>query len=152
MVKNTKQNEKERPNWEKEDLIERIYLKLLEGESRYRILLMLERDAFTDEDGKPMITSKMSRASRYNYIKDAYSRCETELKESRDQQRQIFWERAMNVYNDAIQAKDRANALKALDMVAKLSGIYAPEQKEIMAEVNQTVEISFGLGEEQDEG
>lgn len=137
--------DKKRPKWDKEDIIERIYLKLLEGESRYRILLMLERDNFTDEDGNVIKTSNLGRASRYNYIKEAYTRCETELKENRDEQRNIMWERLLSVYNDAMTAKDRGNALKALDMIAKLSGIYAPEQSEVKAEIDGNIEISFGI-------
>lgn len=138
---------KQCPKFEREELVELIWLKLIEGESRYRILLMLERDAFVDQDGNTIETSKMSRTSKYDFIKEAYTRCETELKENRDKQREILWERIMSVYQDAMTqpVHDRGAALKALDMIGKLAGLYDAEKHEINATVDSKVTISFGF-------
>ena len=54
----------------------------------------------------------------------------------------------MSVYNDAIENRDRQNALKALDMGIKLSGLYE-EKKDINITGNINANISFGLEEEE---
>ena len=71
----------------KEELIELIFLDLINGESRYRIMLKLNRDAYPGHK-----TSKLSRTSKYNYIQEAKLNCEPELKETRDNQRKLLYQ------------------------------------------------------------
>lgn len=139
--------EKKRPKFEREDLVEMLYLKLLEGESRYRLKLMLERDNFKDQDGNTIKSSAYSRTSHYNFIAEAYDKCHTELKENRDVQRNVLWERILSTYNDAFNNHDRANALKALDMMAKMGGLYEPDRVDVNANVDHKVTVSFGVEE-----
>ena len=139
-----KSSTKRKQPLKKEALIELIWIDIVEGMSRYQIMLKLERDAY---DG--FETSKLSRTSRYNYVQEAYNNCKVELGEEKERQRDLFYERILSVYNDAVDARDRANALKALEMAAKLSGVYNDKQ-----EVNVTgtinANITFGLEDEED--
>ena len=112
-----KSSDKPREPFDKEALIELIWIDLVQGESRYRILLKLERDAY---DG--FTTSKLSRATKYNYIQEAYNNCKATLEEEQSKQRELFYERILSVYNDAITSGDRGNALRALELAVKLSG------------------------------
>ena len=124
----------------KEELIELIFLDLINGESRYRIMLKLNRDAYPGHT-----TSKLSRTSKYNYIQEAMLNCEPELKETRDNQRKLLYQQILGVFNDAQMANDRQSALKALDMLSKVAGLYAKEEKDVNISGNINATISFGL-------
>ena len=124
----------------KEELIELIFLDLINGESRYRIMLKLNRDAYPGHN-----TSKLSRTSKYNYIQEAMLNCEPELKETRDNQRKLLYQQILGVFNDAQMSNDRQSALKALDMLSKVAGLYAKEEKDINLNGNINATISFGL-------
>ena len=137
---------KKREPLDKEALIELIWIDLVNGESRYRIMLKLDRDAY---DG--FTTSKLSRATKYYYIAEAYKNCEAERREEREKQRDLFFERILSVYNDAIMNRDRQNALKALDMGCKLANLSPKEEKDITLNGNINANISFGLDKEEED-
>ena len=130
----------------KEELIELIFLDLINGESRYRIMLKLNRDAYPGHN-----TSKLSRTSKYNYIQEAMLNCEPESKETRDNQRKLLYQQILGVFNDAQMANDRQSALKALDMLSKVAGLYAKEEKDINLNGNINANISFGLNKEDED-
>ena len=130
----------------KEELIELIFLDLINGESRYRIMLKLNRDAYPGDN-----TSKLSRTSKYNYIQEAMLNCEAELKETKDKQRNLFYQQILGVFNDAQMANDRQSALKALDMLSKVAGLYAKEEKDINLNGSINANISFGLNKEEED-
>ena len=137
-----KSSQKPKEPWDKQALIELIWLDLVQGESKYRILLKLERDAY---DGYH--TSHLSRSSRYNYIQEAYNNCKATLEEEQSKQRELFYERILSVYNDAITSGDRGNALRALELAVKLSGL-ASEKQDINISGSISANISFGLENE----
>ena len=128
---------------EKEELLELIFLDLIQGFSRYQIMLKLDRDAYSGHK-----TSKLSKACKYQYIQEAMLNCEAELKETKDKQRNLFYQQILGVFYDAEQANDRQNALKALDMLGKVAGLYAKEEKDVNISGNINATISFGLEEE----
>ena len=128
---------------QKEELLELIFLDLIQGFSRYQIMLKLDRDAYSGHK-----TSKLSKACKYQYIQEAMLNCEAELKETKDKQRNIFYQQILGVFYDAEQANDRQNALKALDMLGKVAGLYAKEEKDVNISGNINATISFGLEEE----
>lgn len=138
-----KTSDKKKIPIEKEELLELIFLDLIQGYSRYQILLKLDRDAYPGHN-----TSKLSRACKYNYIQEAILNCQAELKETKDKQRDIFYQQILGVFYDAQQANDRQNALKALDMLGKVAGLYAKEEKDVNISGNISATISFGLEEE----
>lgn len=130
---------------EKEELLELIFLDLIQGESRYRIMLKLDRDAYPGHN-----TSKLSRACKYQYIQEAILNCQYELKENKDKQRDIFYQQILGVFYDAQQANDRQSALKALDLIGKLAGLYAKEEKDV--NINGTIKANISFGIEQEDG
>ena len=138
-----KTREKKMIPLEKEELLELIFLDLIQGFSRYQIMLKLNRDAYPGHN-----TSKLSKACKYQYIQEAILNCQAELKETRDKQRDIFYQQILGVFYDAEQANDRQNALKALDMLGKVAGLYAKEEKDVNISGNISATISFGLEEE----
>ena len=138
-----KTSDKKKIPIEKEELLELIFLDLIQGYSRYQILLKLDRDAYPGHN-----TSKLSRACKYNYIQEAILNCQAELKETKDKQRDIFYQQILGVFYDAQQANDRQSALKALDLIGKVAGLYAKEEKDVNISGNINATISFGLEEE----
>lgn len=141
-----KSSDKTREPFDKKALIELIWIDLIQGESRYRIMLKLERDAY-----EGFTTSNLSRTSKYNYIQEAYNNCAEERAEKLEKQRDLFYERIMNVYNDALENRDRQSALKALDMGMKLGKLYPNEEKDINLSGNISASISFGLEEDNED-
>lgn len=141
-----KSSEKKRPKLWKEALIELIWIDIVNGVSRYQIMLKLERDAY---DG--FETSKLSRTSRYNYLQEAYNNCKVEMEDEKEKQRDLFYERILSVYQDAVDARDRSNALKALEMAAKLSGIYNDRQEVKVSSDGITINFAFAHKEEENE-
>ena len=137
---------KKREPLDKEALIELIWVDLVNGVSRYQVKLKLDRDSY---DG--FTTSKLSRATKYYYIAEAYKNCEAERREEREKQRDLFFERILSVYNDSIMNRDRQNALKALDMGCKLANLYPKEEKDINLNGNINANISFGLDKEEED-
>lgn len=141
-----KTSDKKKIPIEKEELLELIFLDLIQGYSRYQILLKLDRDAYPGHN-----TSKLSRACKYNYIQEAILNCQAELKETKDKQRDIFYQQILGVFYDAQQANDRQSALKALDLIGKVAGLYAKEEKDINLNGSINANISFGLNKEQED-
>lgn len=146
MNPNKATSEKARKPYDKEELVELIWCDLVNGWSRYQILTKLERNAYEGFD-----TAKCARTTKYNYIQEAYKKCQGELREEREKQRDMFYERLLSVYKDAAESRDRQNALKALDMAIKLSGLYAEEKKDITISGDIKATINFGLEENKEE-
>ena len=138
IIKKTK--EKKKIPVEKEELLELIFLDLIEGYSRYQILLKLNRDAYPNHK-----TSHLSRSCKYNYVQEAILNCQGELQETKEKQRDIFYQQILGVFFDAQQSNDRQSALKALDMIGKVAGLYAKEEKDINLNATIKANISFGI-------
>ena len=130
--------------FEKDELIELMWIDLCAGVSRYQIMLKLDRDAYTGYE-----TSKLSQASKYKYLQLAYSKCEGELQEEREKLRDLFYSRFLSVYEEAMENRDRQNAIRALDLASKIAGVYAEEKKDITLRGDIKATINFGIGEEE---
>lgn len=139
-------SDKKKKPLEKVLLVELVWKDLVKGLSRYEILRKLENDGY-----KGFKTSDVSRSSRYNYLQEAYENAKGELREEKEKQRDMFYERVLSVYKDALNSNDRKNALKALDMAIKLSGLYAEEKKDITLRGDIKACIDFGIGEDKED-
>ena len=144
-IQNKKSSHKKREPLDKEALIEVLWCEIVNGKSRFEIMKKLENDAY---DG--FETSKLCRTTKYNYLQEAYENCKVELAEEKEKQRGLFYERILSVYNDAIDARDRANALKALELCAKLSGVYT-DKKEVNVTSGEGITIKFGFDKKETE-
>lgn len=129
-----------------EELVQLCLVDLLNGSSRNDILQKLEKDMY---DG--FESSKYCRSTRYNILKDTYDRVKLELQENLDKQREVFYSRLLAVYQEAMMASDRQNALKALDMFARFGGLYEDKNKvELSGNLTQDVTISFGFSDDKE--
>lgn len=143
---NIQKNKKGRIPFEKDELIELMWIDLMSGVSRYQIMLKLERDAY-----EGFKTSKLSRASKYKYLQLAYGKCEGELQEERAKLRELFYSRFLSVYEEAMENRDRQNAIRALDLACKIAGAYAEEKKDITLRGDIKATINFGIGEDKED-
>ena len=77
------------------------------------------------------------------YVKmaiEAFTNTYTE--EDQEKQRQMWLERCEQILQDAIDSRDKASALKALDLIGKSMGIYA-EKKEVKVEGDVDIKFDF---------
>lgn len=121
-----------------ENIINEIWADLINGVSRYEAKQKLDNDLYT------IPTSHWTKAGKYRVIREAYAIAKSNLDEERDKQRELFYNRLLDQYADAVQAHDRMNALKALDMFAKFGGLYEDKHKvEVSGRVEQDITIDF---------
>lgn len=135
---------KVRPKFDREELVQLIYVDLINGVSRYQILLKLKRDQYEGFE-----SSKFSRSKQYDLIQEAYENCKIELKEQKEQQKELMYQRLLDVYQECRDARDRQNAISALKELKKLMGLDDPDKVDVTANVN--VDISFGLEDNETE-
>lgn len=133
---------KTRPKFDREELVQLIYTDIINGVSRYQILLKLKRDQYEGFE-----SSKFSRSKQYDLIQEAFENCKIELKEQREQQKELMYQRLLDVYQESRDARDRQNAISALKELKKLMGLDDPDKVDVNANVN--VDISFGLEDDE---
>ena len=146
MAKNTKDSALQWSKFLKEKVVIAVWIDLCNGVSRHDIMQKLDNDMMVEG----VETSKLTKSMRYKIISDAYAMAKEELEEQRDKQRELFYQRLLTVFNESMEANDRQNALKALDMFAKFGGLYDKEKVEISGNLTETVNISFGFTEEKE--
>ena len=146
MAKNTKDSALEWSKYLKEKVVIAVWIDLCNGVSRHDIMQKLDNDMMVEG----VETSKLTKSMRYKVISDAYAMAKAELDEQRDKQRELFYQRLLTVFNESMEANDRQNALKALDMFARFGGLYDKEKVEISGNLTETVNISFGFTEEKE--
>jgi hypothetical protein len=129
---------KARPKFDREELVQLIVCDILNGMSRYRVLLKLKRDQY--EDFK---SSEFSRSKQYDLVQEAYECCKIPLAEDRQKQRELFIARYEDILEECRDSRDRQNAIAALKEMSRLLGLYEPDKVDVNANVN--VDISFGL-------
>ena len=144
MAKNTKDSALEWSKFLKEKVVIAVWIDLCNGVSRHDIMQKLENDLMVEG----VETSRLTKSMRYKIISDAYAMAKEELEEQRDKQRELFYQRLLTVFNESMEANDRQNALKALDMFARFGGLYDKEKVEISGNLTQDVNISFGFSED----
>lgn len=141
----TQKINKHNPKYDREEIVQLIVMDILNGMSRYRVLLKLERDNYVDTDGNQIISSKWGRSTRYNLIQEAYENCKIPLAEDRQKARDLMMARLEDILEEARDARDRTNAIAAIKEINKIMGLYEAEKLDIKADVNGKVEISFGF-------
>lgn len=89
----------------------------------------------------------VGNASASEYIKMAYEVLGEASDEVIENSRNIQLERLEDLLKDALEGNDRANSLKALDMINRLHGLYI-EKKEVKLD---TQKLRFSFGDEAEE-
>ena len=146
MAKNTKDSALEWSKYLKEKVVIAVWIDLCNGVSRHDIMQKLENDLMLEG----VETSRLTKSMKYKIISDAYAMAKEELEEQRDKQRELFYQRLLTVFNESMEANDRQNALKALDMFARFGGLYDKEKVELSGNLTETVNISFGFSEDKE--
>ena len=146
MAKNTKDSALEWSKYLKEKVVIAVWIDLCNGVSRHDIMQKLENDLMIEG----VETSRLTKSMKYKIISDAYAMAKEELEEQRDKQRELFYQRLLTVFNESMEANDRQNALKALDMFARFGGLYDKEKVELSGNLTETVNISFGFSEDKE--
>lgn len=138
---------------QREALLDEVMCDLLNGMSKFQVQRKLQEKLYDSQvkDKEP------SPNSINGIIRDAYKRCQLELKENRDEQRALMYSRILSIYENAVEANDRTNALRALDQLTNLMGLDEPEKVDVnMNNFKLRVNVSFGVGtdgnEDDDEG
>lgn len=90
----------------------------------------------------------ITKAAASNYVKMAYSVLGEAADEVIENSRNIQLERLEDLLKDALESGDKANSLKALDMINRLHGLYI-EKKEVKLDT-QKLKFSFGDEAEDD--
>lgn len=127
--------------FDREELIELVVCDILNGVSRYRIILKMTKDAY-----EGIKTSSFCRSKMYKLVKDAYDRCKPSIEKDKQKMRELMVARLEDIIEEARDQRDRQNAIKAAQEINKLMGLYEPDKVDITADVN--VDINFGLEEE----
>ena len=148
MAKNTKDSALEWSKYLKEKVVIAVWIDLCNGVSRHDIMQKLDNDMMVEG----VETSKLTKSMRYKVISDAYAMAKAELDEQRDKQRELFYQRLLTVFNESMEANDRQNALKALDMFAKFDGLYDKEKVELSGTIDHNVVVDFGFDNDDEEG
>lgn len=119
----------------KEEWVQEIWIKIINGKTRYEIIKELEADSYG------WGSDTWSRAQRYKVVKQAYDECAVELAENREAQRNLMYDRYLSIFEDSINNSDRTNARQTLDSLTKLMGLNEPERININQDV--VVQIDF---------
>lgn len=71
----------------------------------------------------------VSQTRAYTYVSDAVKRfSQSFTDETVEDQRRVWLERCEAILQDAIDSRDKTNAIKALDLIGKSMGIYQQKQ------------------------
>lgn len=121
-------------------MIEQVAADLLNGKMKHEVLYKLREGMY---EGQTMKYTNERTAN--NVLLKALEHFKFELQQTKDEMRVLAYNRMLSIYEDAVDAGDRSNALKALDMMNKLYGIEEPQKVDINADVNiRKVNIRFG--------
>ena len=78
------------------------------------------------------------------YVQEAVERfCKNQVEESEDTIRKMMEEKLLAILQDANDAKDRANSLKALDLLGKMYGTYR-EKSDVNVNLDGNISFDFG--------
>lgn len=135
---------KARPKLEREEIVQLLVCDILNGVSRYRCKLKLERDQYPD-----IKTSELSRSTRMNLLQEAYLKCKPHIEEDMNRRRDMFIARYEDILEECRDQRDRQNAIACLKEMGKILGVYDPIKVDVKGDVN--VDITFGLDNEEPE-
>ena len=69
----------------------------------------------------------------------------------KEELRNVIYERYLNVYNEAMIANDRTNALNALKEINRMLGLNEPEQYNIKEDKKIIIDFGFGNNDDEDD-
>ena len=130
----------------KAELMYRIAKDIVNGMSRNRVVKKLQSDGY-DMSFK---TSRYTEGSMNTTYDNAVKMLKVEFDGKKEELRNVIYERYLNVYNEAMIANDRTNALNALKEINKMLGLNEPEQYNIKEDKKIIIDFGFGNNDEDD--
>lgn len=115
-----------------------IYNDFLQGATFHNIVSKLQNDDYN-------IGQKYTWQSSVNLIKEVKQLIKEDFQKEQEGLREGMLAKLYDLYEQCVTMGDKGTALKTLQEVSKLCGIYPKEQKQIDMNLNGTVEIDFGI-------
>lgn len=135
------------PQYKKAELlIEECYVDICNGCSRSDVVQKLMDGIYESSKGK-----KYCYSQAQNYWKAAMNRFEYDAQLSKEEIRDVLLGRYNSVYQDAIEMGDRNAAIRVLDSLSKIAGLFENNKPTTAVQINSNdkeVTINFGFNDE----
>lgn len=121
------------------ELIYRITSDIIEGASRGTVVRKMKNNEYN----MSFKTSEYADNTIIKMYKEAHRWLKVEQDGDKDQLRNVFYERYLNLYKNSLQANDRTNALATLKEMTRMLGLNEPEKLNIKED--RRIIIDFGF-------
>lgn len=121
------------------ELIYRMTSDIIEGANREAVLRKMKIDGYN----MSFKTSDYTDNTILKMYKEAHRWLKVEQEGDKDQLRNVFYERYLNLYKNSLQANDRTNALATLKEMTRMLGLNEPEKLNIKED--RRIIIDFGF-------
>lgn len=141
MAKNTEKSNRKSsiPDVAYNELIYRITSDIIEGANRETVVRKMKNNEYN----MSFKTSDYADNTIMKMYKEAHRWLKVEQEGDKDQLRNVFYERYLNLYKNSLQANDRTNALATLKEMTRMLGLNEPEKLNIKED--RRIIIDFGF-------
>lgn len=141
MAKNTEKSNRKGaiPDVAYNELIYRITSDIIEGANRETVVRKMKNNEYN----MSFKTSDYADNTITKMYKEAHRWLKVEQEGDKDQLRNVFYERYLNLYKNSLQANDRTNALATLKEMTRMLGLNEPEKLNIKED--RRIIIDFGF-------
>lgn len=127
-----------------DDLLNEIGADLLNGKMKSEVIYKLMNKMYESQ------VTKYNEKRAKEIMKNAINNFQVELKETKDNLKAMAYNRLLSIYESAVSDSDRANALKSIDLMNKMLGLYEPDKLDVTGKLKRIV-VKFGVGNQNDE-
>lgn len=127
-----------------DDLLNEIGADLLNGKMKSEVIYKLMNQMYASQ------VTKYNEKRAKEIMKNAINNFQVELKETKDNLKAMAYNRLLSIYESAVSDSDRANALKSIDLMNKMLGLYEPDKLDVTGKLKRIV-VKFGVGNQNDE-
>ena len=124
------------------ELIYRITSDIIEGASRGTVIRKMKNNEYN----MSFNTSEYADNTIIKMYKEAHRWLKVEQDGDKDQLRNVFYERYLNLYKNSLQANDRTNALATLKEMTRMLGLNEPEKLNIKEDRRIIIDFGFDNG------
>lgn len=120
------------------EAVKNVINDILEGGTYSVLLEKLQKDYYN-------IDKKYTKSNAESIVKEARAVIKKDFDDYVGNAKEQIWNKALDLYTECKEVGDRATALKALQYVAKLTGI--EDIQKVDMNINGNIEIDFGFDE-----
>lgn len=121
------------------ELLYRITSDIIEGASRGTVVRKMKNNEYN----MSFKTSEYADNTIIKMYKEAHRWLKVEQDGDKDQLRNVFYERYLNLYKNSLEANDRTNALATLKEMTRMLGLNEPDKLNIKED--RRIIIDFGF-------